>query len=77
MSIIWATLTQFMDVLMEGILLMRSCSLFSASPSSFLRRRISLPWSSMGSGEMKLEVVGGKLIDVLVLQKKTKIIKIL
>jgi hypothetical protein len=31
----------------------------------------------MGSGEMKLEVVGGKLIDVLVLQKKTKIIKIL
>jgi hypothetical protein len=29
----------------------------------------------MGSGEMKLvEVVGGMLIDVLVLQKKTKII---
>jgi hypothetical protein len=59
-------------------LLLRSSSLFSASSSCFLRRRISLPWSSMGSGEMKLvEVVGGMLIDVLVLQKKTKIIKIL
>jgi hypothetical protein len=39
-------------------LIFRSSSLFEASSSSFLRRRISLRWSAMKSGERKLvEVV--------------------